>query len=96
MIWMPAFEKSNVMDIVYMHKLCPGAVITSPHMGIIVQANPISSLTVEIAGTQLFLQARASDPFSPNDTETELDSQAWKSGQSLGLGCNEAWTLCHT
>lgn len=72
-----------------------GAVITSPHTGITAQANPVSS-TMEIAGTQLFLQARASDPFSPNDTETGLDSQARKSGQSLGLGCNEAWTLCQT
>lgn len=70
-----------------------GAVITSPHTGITVQANPVSSLAVEIVGTQLFLQARASDPFSPNDTETGLGSQARKSGQSLGLGCNEAWTL---
>lgn len=73
-----------------------GAVITSPHTGITAQANPISSLAVEIVGTQLFLQARASDPFSPNDTETGLDSQARKSGQSLGLGCNEAWTLYQT
>ena len=72
--------------------MCLGADITSPRTGITTQANPISS-TVEIAGTQLFTQARACDPFSPNDAETGLDSQARKSGQSLGLGCDEAWIL---